>query len=421
VARHLVARHGVRDLLLASRRGAGAPGARELASELEGLGASVRIAECDVGEREQLRALLESLPAERPLRAVVHAAGVLDDAVVESLSVERVDRVLAPKAYAALHLHELTRELDLRAFVLFSSASATFGSPGQANYAAANAFLDALAASRHAEGLSATAIAWGAWTEVDGMADRLTTLDQARAGRAGIVPLTPDVGLALLDAATALDTPQLVAVGTDPATLRAHARDATLPALLRGLVRAPASQAGDTERDLLARRLAGAPEQERARIVLDTVRLHAAAVLGHASPQEVEVRQTFKELGFDSLAAIEYRNRLSIATGLTLSATLIFDYPSPLTLAGHLQAQLASENGAVADRWDPELDDLERRLESIPSGDAERLRIKRRLQAIVANLGDEQPSRDGLALVQLMSSASAEEVFDFIDEELRSE
>jgi NAD(P)-dependent dehydrogenase (short-subunit alcohol dehydrogenase family) len=428
LAKHLAAEHGVRHLLLAGRRGAQTPGAGELESELAQLGATVRIAACDVSDREQLRALLASISEEHPLTAVVHAAGVLDDGVIDSLTAERVDRVLAPKAHAAIHLHELTRELDLQGFVLYSSAAATFGNPGQANYAAANAYLDALAAHRHAHGLPATSIAWGPWTQTDGMADRLRDVDLARATRAGITPFTPTEGLQLLDTATTLNTPLLTAIRTNPATLRNQAKNHTLPTTLRNLIRLPAGQAAGAERDSLVKRLAAAPEHERARVLQDAICIHAAAVLGHASPAAIEVRQTFKELGFDSLAAVEFRNRLNAATGLALSATLIFDHPTPIALADRLLAELGDSDGngsgeggvARVGAFDPELDALERRLASLPSDDAERLRVKRRLQTILSSLGEEPAPRNGQAVAQMMRSASAEDVFDFIDAELRN-
>ncbi|MCG0289252.1 type I polyketide synthase, partial [Streptomyces sp. PSAA01] len=204
VSRHLVAERGVRHLLLVSRRGGEAPGAAELAAELAGLGAHVAWAACDVADRDALAATLATVPAEHPLTAVVHTAGVLDDGVIGSLTPERVDHVMRPKVDAAWNLHELTRDLDLTAFVLFSSASGVFGTPGQGNYAAANAFLDALAAHRRAEGLPAVSPAWGPWAGA-GMAGGLDEADISRMRRAGLPPLSPAEGLALLDAALTTD------------------------------------------------------------------------------------------------------------------------------------------------------------------------------------------------------------------------
>jgi len=238
LARHLVRTRGVRHLLLVSRRGERSPGAGELREELEGMGAQVRIAACDVADREQLRALIESIPGEHPLRGVVHAAGVLDDGVIGSLTPERVAGVLAPKAGAALYLHELTRGLDLSAFVLFSSVAGTLGLPGQGSYAAANALLDALAAHRRAQGLAAVSIAWGPWAQADGMADRLRDVDLARGARSGVAPLAPREGLELFDAAGAAEEALLLAVRLDAAALRAQAGAGAPSPMLRGLVRA---------------------------------------------------------------------------------------------------------------------------------------------------------------------------------------
>ncbi len=419
LARHLVATHGVRHLLLASRRGARAPGAAELQAELVGLGAQVRVAACDVADRGQLEALLESIPEERPLRAVVHAAGVLDDGVLDSLTPERLDGVLAPKATAALHLHELTRGAALSAFVLFSSVAGTLGVPGQGNYAAANALLDGLAAHRRARGLPAVSIAWGPWAQAGGMADRLSDADLAKSARSGVAPLTPREGLELFDAAGVLGETLLVAARLEVGALRTQAAAGVLPAMLRGLVRAPLRAAG-VERGALLERLAAVAEHERGQVVLDAVCAQVAAVLGYGSPGELDARLTFKELGFDSLAAVEFRNRLSAATELTLPATLVFDHPTPLVLADHLLGELGPGGAAPADPFDSDLDELERRLASLPADDAHRLRVLRRLRTILSGLGDERLPQDGAAVAHLMSSASAEDVFDFIDAELQS-
>ncbi|MER5650314.1 SDR family NAD(P)-dependent oxidoreductase [Streptosporangium sp. NPDC002524] len=323
LARHLVTEHGARDLLLVGRRGRDAEGAAELEGELAALGARVTVAACDVSDRAALSVLLESL--DRPLTAVVHAAGVLDDGVLTSLTTERFDRVLAPKADAAWHLHELTREMPLTAFVLFSSASATFGNAGQGNYAAANAFLDGLAAYRRAEGLPATSLAWGLWEHGMGSGPAAT-------GRA---TLSSGEGLALFDAALATDEALLVPVRLDTAALR----DGDVPALLSGLVRGrPRRTTGETT---LARRLAAAKEGERARIALEAVRSLVAAVLGHPTPDGVPPGSKFSELGLDSLTAVELRNRLNTATGMRLPATLVFDHPTPAALAAFVTAELS--------------------------------------------------------------------------------
>ncbi|QUH02486.1 SDR family NAD(P)-dependent oxidoreductase [Saccharopolyspora erythraea] len=337
LARHLVAERGVRHLLLVSRRGGAAPGTAELCEELTGLGAEVTVAACDVADRAALAELLASIPPERPLTAVVHAAGTLDDGVIESLTPQRVDHVLRPKADAALNLAELTRDADLKAFVLFSSVAGVFGSPGQANYAAANAVLDALAAQRRARGLPAQSLAWGFWAERSGMTSHLDGADLSRMARGGVVPLSSAEGMALFDTAAALDDAVLVAARLDVSALRAQ-RDA-LPPVLRGLVPTSSRQSRRTESggaSSLSRRLAAASPADREHLVQELVRTHAAAVLGHENPESVRPDRPFKEFGFDSLTAVELRNRLNTATGERLPTTVVFDHPTPQALTRYL-------------------------------------------------------------------------------------
>ncbi|HEY8982815.1 MAG TPA: type I polyketide synthase [Streptomyces sp.] len=411
VARHLVTAHGVRHLLLTSRRGEAAPGAAELVKELGELGAEARMVACDVADRDALAALLAEVPAAHSLTGVVHAAGLLDDGVAESLTPERVDAVLRPKADAALNLHELTRHLDLAAFVLFSSASATFGSAGQGNYAAANAFLDALAVHRRALGLPAVALAWGPWAD-GGMADGLDETDRARMARLGMLPLSVPQGLALLDAAQAADDAVLVPIRLDTAALRN--RTGTPPALLRGLVRTPARQtAGPADGGSLRERLAGLTEQERDRHLLDLVRGHAATALGHSTADAVDAGRGFLELGFDSLTAVELRNGLSAVTGLRLPATLLFDYPTPTALRDHLRAELTPQEQSAAAPALAEIDRLEGLLAAVPGDDDARTAITTRLQRLLStwNSPGEQPEQTSDDLL----SASAEELFDVLD------
>ncbi|WP_244951197.1 type I polyketide synthase, partial [Streptomyces sporangiiformans] len=344
-ARHLVTAYGVRHLLLASRSGDTAPGAVELAAELRTLGADVILAACDVADRDDLAALLAAVPAEHPLTGVVHTAGVLDDGVVSSLTPERVDHVLRPKVDAAVNLHELTRDADLSLFVVFSSAASTVGAAGQGNYAAANAFLDALAARRRALGLPATSLAWGLWAERSAMTDHLKDADLARRESSGAAALTSEDGLALFDAAIAADRPVLVPVRLDLAVLRAQARAglADVPTVLRDLVRVPGRRTAGTAVDgasSLARRLAALPTADREREVRSLVRASVAGVLGYAGPDAVDDSRAFRDLGFDSLTALELRNRLNAATGLRLPATLVFDYPTPAVLSGFLLTEL---------------------------------------------------------------------------------
>ncbi|MEU3607768.1 SDR family NAD(P)-dependent oxidoreductase, partial [Streptomyces sp. NPDC035033] len=332
IARHLHHRHGLRNLLLVSRRGPDAPGAAALLAELDG----ARAVALDVTDRAALAGLIDGLPADAPLTAVVHTAGVLDDATVTALTEERVRTVMGVKADGARHLHELTAHLRLDAFVLFSSVSGLLGTAGQANYAAANAYLDALAAHRRAAGLPGTSLAWGLWEE--GMGRSLGTADLDRWTRAGIAPLTADQGLALFDRAVTGDAALPV-----PAALRLSGIPATapVPVLLTGLAgrrrkpaaATPAGPAGTVLTEKQAR---------------DVVRTHTAAVLGLAGPHLLDLDKAFREQGFDSLAAVDLRNRLGAATGRQLPATLVFDHPTPEALARFLAASSAEAAGPRA-------------------------------------------------------------------------
>ena len=349
VAGHLARTGQARGLVLAGRSGPAAAGVPALAAGLAEACAGVVVAACDTADRAALGALVAGVPAESPLTGVVHAAGVLDDGTIGSLSPARVDAVMRPKADAAWHLHEVTADADLSSFVMFSSAAATFGSGGQGNYAAGNAFLDGLASYRRSAGLPGTSLAWGLWAEASGLTGRLAEGDRARMTRGGISGLSAAEGLALLDAAAGRAEAVLVPARLDLAGLRAAARSGSreVPALLRGLAGGPgrrqAAAAAAGVGGGLGGRLAGLPGPERERVLTDLVRGEAAAVLGHASAEAVEAARAFKDLGFDSLTAVELRNRLNAATGLVLPATLIFDYPSPVVLARYLRVQLLGE------------------------------------------------------------------------------
>ncbi len=349
VARHLVAAHGVRRLLLASRRGAGVDGAAELVAELTELGAQVRVAACDVTERTAVQALLAGIDADAPLTAVIHAAGVLDDGTLDTLTPEQTTRVLAPKVDAALHLHELTRGRELSAFVLFSSAAPLLGGQGQGNYAAANSVLDALARVRRGAGLPAHSLAWGLWTV--GMAGALAgdgAEQHARRIRArlGLLPIDPEAGMALFDTALATDRATPLTALLDTAALTALARGGTLPAVLRGMIRVPPATASAGVS--LARQLAALPDADRDSVILREVRNVAAAVLGHPSGDAIDPAAPFTELGFDSLGAVEFRNRLGRLTGLTLPPTLIFDHPTAADVAKLVRSRIEEAGtGAV--------------------------------------------------------------------------
>ncbi|MEU1013999.1 type I polyketide synthase, partial [Streptomyces sp. NPDC005890] len=356
VARHLVERHGVRHLVLASRRGSAAEGAGELAAELAGLGAeSVSVVACDVSDRGAVAGLLASVSAERPLSGVVHTAGVLDDGVIGALTRERLAGVFAPKVGAVAHLDELTRDLlpELGAFVVFSSAAGVFGSAGQGNYAAANAYLDAVVQRRRAAGLSGVSLAWGLWEQATGMTAHLDTADQARVSRSRSQTIAADEGLELFDAALRTGDPLLVPIKLDLRSMRADAAAGRgVQPLLRGLVKVPrqvarAAAATDGTGEL-ARRLTGLDTAEQEALLLDLVRTHAATVLGHAGPEGIKHDTAFRDSGFDSLTSVELRNRLREATGLKLPATVVFDHPTPLALARHLHGELGETTAAIA-------------------------------------------------------------------------
>jgi acyl transferase domain-containing protein/acyl-coenzyme A synthetase/AMP-(fatty) acid ligase/NADPH:quinone reductase-like Zn-dependent oxidoreductase/acyl carrier protein len=347
LARHLVSAYGVRHVVLASRRGDRAEGAAELAAELKRAGADVQVLACDVADREAVAGLLAQL-AQRcpPLRGVIHAAGVLDDAVITSLTPDRVDAVLRAKVDAAWNLHELTRDLDLSMFVLCSSIAATVGAPGQGNYAAANAFLDGLATHRRAVGLPGVSLAWGLWEQPSAMTAHLSGRDLARIGRSGLAAMNPEQALKLFDAALAIDHPVAMATRLDRAALNAQATSGGLPALFGGLARRPRRRLIDDTVDaaqsmsVLAQRLHGLAPDRQHDLLVGMVCLQAAAVLGHPAPEDIDPNTPFQDLGFDSLSAVELRNRLKTATGLTLPPTLIFDHPSPTAAADYIGASI---------------------------------------------------------------------------------
>ncbi|MFA0845372.1 SDR family NAD(P)-dependent oxidoreductase [Streptomyces rochei] len=431
VARHLVTAHGVRDLLLVSRRGPAAEGAGQLTAALEEAGARVTVAACDVADRTAVDALLADIPADRPLRAVVHAAGVLDDGVVDSLTPERLTSVLRPKADAAWHLHQATAELELDAFVLFSSVAGTLGSAGQANYAAGNAFLDALARHRRDRGLPAVSMAWGPWTRGSGMTGELTEADIARMTRAGMPPMTPEQGLALFDTVTgpAGSAPAVLPVRLDLGALRSLGE---VPPLFRSLIRTPARRtatAGSAAAPAdLTRRLTGLTPAEGQEVLLDLVRGQIATVLGHAGLADVEPTRAFQDLGFDSLTSVELRNRLGALTGVRLPATLLFDYPTPSELVAHLYAKVAPAAADGPESVLAELDKLERSLSGIEAGSEEfgalfdqvagRLEVLRsKWQSLRTEAGTAPGEKAGDESFDF-DSASDEDMFDMLDNEL---
>nr|WP_231336527.1 beta-ketoacyl reductase [Actinomadura graeca] len=425
-ARHLAARHGVRRLLLLNRTGHAAPGADALVEELSGLGAHVTLAACDIGDRAALAAALAAVPAEHPLTAVVHAAGIVGDGTVPSLEPAQIEAVLRVKADSAWHLHELTRDADLSAFVLYSSVAGLIGGAGQGGYAAANNFLDALAQYRQALGLPGTSLAWGHWDMETGMAGRLTDADRARNARTGVVGLSVEQGLALFDAALAGGGSVLAPVRLDLARMRRQAQGYYTPAVLRRLVGGTASQAGGAPAPDLARSLSGLAQEDRERAVLDLVGSHAMAVLGHGTAKGLDPALKFRELGFDSLTAVELRNRLSAATGLRLPATLVFDHPGPAELARYLLAELDPPEADPLASALTEIDRLEQALRLASADEAARETLARRLRGTLQRLGgtDGRNGQDGAAptgVADRIGASSAEEIFEFIDRDLGRE
>ncbi|SEB30141.1 rifamycin polyketide synthase modules 7 and 8 [Amycolatopsis tolypomycina] len=412
VARHLVTHHGVRNLVLASRRGLDADGAKDLVTDLTGEGADVSVVACDLADRDQVAALL----AEHRPASVIHTAGVLDDGVIGTLTRERLAKVFAPKVDAVRHLDELTRDRDLDAFVVFSSGSGVFGSPGQGNYAAANAFLDAAMAERRAAGLPGLSLAWGLWEQATGLTAHLGGTDQARMSRGGVRPITADEGMTLLDASLGAQPAVLVPVKLDLREVRAGG---AVPHLLRGLVRPGRrhAQGASTVDDSLQQRLAGlaAPEQEA--LLVDLVRSQVAAVLGHAGPDAVRADTAFKDAGFDSLTSVDLRNRLRESTGLKLPATLAFDYPTPLALARHLRDELGAGDDALS-VVHARLEDVEALLGGLVLDESTKTGLTLRLQGLVARCNGVSGEPDGATLADRLEAASADEVLDFIDEEL---
>jgi NADP-dependent 3-hydroxy acid dehydrogenase YdfG/acyl carrier protein len=406
-ARHFVREYGARHLTLVSRRGPAADGAAELVGELESLGARVVVAACDVADRDQLAGLLGSL--EQPLTAVVHAAGVVDDATIGSLTPDRLERVLRPKVDPALHLHELTADMKLSAFVLFSSITALIGTPGQANYAAANAFLDALAASRRADGLPGTSLAWGLW-DGSGMGGELNEADRARLARTGVQPLPAGLGVGLFDRAMSFDAALIAPVRLDLGGLRAQARVGALPALLRGLVPAQQGHVGSAGVPL-AERFSAIPVAVREGTVVELVRQQVAAVLGHASPAGISASRAFKDLGFDSLAAVELRNRLTRASGVRLAPTLVFDQPTVAAVAQLLLSELSGYVTAESP-VDRQLAAFEALVTTLDA--TEKALVADRLRVLLAAITENAPQRAG---GRIKAAATMDEILGLLDAE----
>ncbi|QFG24793.1 type I polyketide synthase [Actinomadura sp. WMMB 499] len=404
LARHLADRdrHGVEHLLLASRSGPDAPGAADLQDEL---GDRVTITACDTSDPDALAALLAAVPAEHPLTAVVHAAGTLDDALTTDLTPDHLDRVLTPKADTAWHLHHLTRHMNLDAFVLFSSLAGTLGTPGQANYAAANTFLDALAHHRHTQGLPATSLAWGAWQETSAMTAGLTEGDRARLARFGGEPLETERALELFDLAVGSGLPALAATRLDPSRGGGHP-----------LLRVTAS---GTSRRPVAAAAAPAPADLSLDELLLLVQSTAATVLGHSDARAVDPDDTFKEAGFDSLIAVEMRNRIGEAVGLRLPAAVVFDRPTPRALAADLHERLRPEPVDPGAALLEALDGFAELASSAEVPDTRHTEIAIRIKDLLRTWNARRTSGDEPAASE-SAPATDEELFELLDTEFRS-
>jgi mycoketide-CoA synthase len=383
----------------------------------------VAIAACDTADPDQLDTLLAGIDGQHPLTAVIHTAGVLDDATTTALTPDQLHTVLRPKADAAWRLHHATAASDLAAFVLYSSVSGALGGAGQANYAAANTFLDALAAHRRHHGLPATSLAWGLWAHTSDMTSNLDTTNLNRLTRAGIIPLATDHALAILDTALAAASPTLVPIRLNPATLAAHARNGTLPPILATLTRAHTRRAPTTTPTngsaSLAHRLITLSEPEQHHLLLDLVRGHAAAVLGHPTPDTIHPDRPFKDHGFDSLTAVELRNRLTTATGQPLPATLAFDHPTPTALAHHLWAQIVPTQPTQSESLLAELDRIEAAISAIDSGNGEHAKVTARIRGLLWKLDSHQSAAAGNgAAKDDLDSATDDELFAALDSEL---
>ncbi len=418
LARHLVVEHGMRNLVLLSRSGPAAQGAAELVADLEANGASVEVAACDTADRDDLAAALARIPADRPLTAVVHTAGVLDDGVVESLSRDRVSGVLRPKVDGGWHLHELTLGMPLRGFVVFSSVVGVMGNGGQSGYGAGNAFLDGLVVTRRASGLPGVSLAWGVWDSGTGMTGSLLDRDMARLGRDGVGVLSVPDGLGLFDVAVGSGAVNVVPVRWDWTALRTRL---VVPWVLRGLLgvrrRAVGSGSPGAAAEGLAGRVRGLGPEEARTAVMAVVRSEVGVVLGLGTGAGVEMGREFRKLGFDSLLGVELRNRLGVVTGLRLPATLVYDHPSPEAVADYILKDVTAGDptarpGSPLD----ELDRLERALNASPPEDDEHKAIADRLEVLVLRF--RQPMRSTAARSEdEIKSSSVGELLDLIDQE----
>ncbi|MFC3352258.1 type I polyketide synthase, partial [Streptomyces echinoruber] len=427
VARAL-ARDGAEHLLLVSRRGPDAPGAAELERELAAHGCRVTVAACDVTDREALAALLAEVPAELPLTAVVHTAGAVERArPVTELTPQDAVAVMHGKVTGARHLEELLADRPLEAFVVFSSGAGVWGNGGQAPYAAANAHLDALVERRRALGLPGTSIAWGAWAG-GGMVDEEVG---GQLLRRGVPAMDPELAVrALREAVAAGESTLVVADIRWDRFLPAYCAHGHRPLVdevpevreLLAAQRANADDADDAEAEhpapALLRELAELPEAKRRRRLVDLIGRHVAAVLGLGPGERVKPGRAFRELGFDSLTAVELRNRLGTALGARLPATVVFDHPTPNALADHLAAELLPPPGGTTetDGTHPALAGVRAAYDGADDP-AERRALTDALRALLDRWATTDEPKEA-AVDEDLADASDQDMFDLIDREL---
>ena len=412
VAEHY-ARAGARHVVLASRRGAENDRTRALTSRLAKDGVPVTVARCDIADREALAVLVEQFPADCPLEVVVHAAGVAEDGVLDSLTPQSLRSSLRAKTVGARHLHELTRELPVREFVLFSSLAGTVGGAGQGAYAAANAALDALARARHAAGLPALSLAWGPWAG-DGMAaaDEVT----ARLAAGGLAPMAPETALRALERARRLDEPHLAVASVDWPVLAARVAGTPQGRLYDRIAEAAVAAAPDPVVAAPRLDLAALPPARRREALLDLVTRQVALVLRH-SGEGLDVTRPFKELGFDSLTAVELRNHLNQATGADISAAAVFDHPTCEALADHLAGELPGAEATGAGDLGARVDALEDLVAAVELTEVERRALGRRLGRVVDQLTEAGAAPGDTGVADQLNSASDDELLAFIRSE----
>jgi polyketide synthase 7 len=422
LARHLVDRYGVAHVMLVSRSGERAEGVSQLVDQLHDAGAQVSVVACDVADRDAVAELLAQVPARYPVRGVFHAAGVLDDAVIASLTPERLDAVLRAKVDGAWNLHELTQDLDLSAFVVFSSMAGIVGTPGQGNYAAANSFLDGLAAYRRAHGLPGLSLAWGLWEQASAMTGHLGERDKARMSRVGLAPLSTVQALELFDTAMIAEGPVVVAAGLDASALTDS--NTALPQLFSQLVsrrtRRVIADTTTVSTTGLAARLHGLSAEQRHHALVELVCGNAATVLGHSSTADIDVGRAFQDLGFDSLTAVELRNRLKTATGLTLTPTLIFDYPTPIALAEHLNIRLTTtDQPNLMARFNDITRELQTLLNQPDWNPDDKTQLSARIQTLLSTLATAtQTTYPDDTFDDDIHTANESQLFAILDEEL---